>query len=91
MVRFGFRRGDRFGERDFFSLLEYRAAFVGNFQHAKFFRGLPQKTEPDQLAANRRPFGTAVFLADAERRKLRVIPFADFFRVRAGEDFDNMV
>ena len=32
-----------------------------------------------------------MFLADAERRKLRVIPFADFFRVRAGENFDDVV
>src|SRR5665213_859088 len=85
------RRGDGFGERDCPSLFERGAAFVRQFQHAEFVRGLPEKTEPHQFAANRGPFGTAVFLADAEGRKLRVIPFADFFRVRAGEDLDNVV
>ena len=32
-----------------------------------------------------------MFLADAVGRKLLVIPFADFFSVRAGEDFNDMI
>ena len=91
MVGFRFRRGDGFGERDFFAFLERAPAFVGQFQHAEFFRRLPEKAEPDQFAADGRPFGAAVFLANAVGGKLRVIPFADFFRVRAGEDFDHVV
>jgi len=88
---FRFRHDGGFGERDFSPLLECGAAFVCKFQHAEFLRGLAEKAEPDEFAANRRPFGTAVFLADAVSRKLRVIPLADFFRVRAGEDFDNVI
>ena len=66
----GFRRGDGLGERDFLPRFQRGAAFVGQFQHAEFFRRLPEKTEPDQFAADGRPFGTAVFLADAVGGKL---------------------
>ena len=56
-----------------------------------FSAGLPQQAEAHQFAADRRPFGAAVFLADAIGGELRVTPFADFFRVRAGQHFDDVI
>ncbi len=64
-TRAGFRRGDRLGKRHLLALLEHRQALACQLQHAKLFRSLPQAAEPDQFAANRRPFGPAVLLADA--------------------------
>ena len=86
-----FRRGNRFGERDFSPFLERGAALVGDFQHAELFRSLVQEAEPHQFAADGGPFRPVVLLADAVGRKLLVTPFANLLRVRAGEDLDHMV
>src|SRR5664279_4457739 len=90
-MNFCFRRGVGFGQRDFFPFLERGTACVRDFQHAEFFGGLPEKTEAHKLAADGGPFGAAVFLADAVSRKLRVTPLADFFRVRASQNFDDVI
>src|ERR1039457_6578711 len=90
-MNFCFRCGDGFGQRDFFPLLERGTACVRDFQHAEFFGSLPEKTEAHKLAADGGPFGAAVFLADAVSRKLRVTPLADFFRIRASQNFDDVI
>ena len=67
----------------FCALLERGAAFVGEFQRAEFFGGLPQQAEPDQFAPDGRPFGTAVFLADAVGGELCRDPSLRIFSVSA--------
>ena len=69
-------------ERDFFARLERGAAFVGDFQHAEFLRRLAQKAQAHQFAADGRPFGPAVFLADAVSGKL-LMPHLRIFSVSA--------
>ena len=90
-MEFRFRRDGGLGERDFLPLFKRRQAVVRQFQHAEFLRRLPEKTETHEFTADGGPFRAAVLLADAVGGKLRVIPFADFFRVRAGQDFDHVV
>ncbi len=75
----------------FSAFLEHSAAFVRHFQHAEFFRRLPEKAKPDQFTPDGRPFQTVMFPANAVGRKSFISPFADFFRGRAGENLHDMV
>src|SRR6266851_3050154 len=84
-------RGDRLGEDDRQALLQDVQALRREFEHTGALSGLEEAALADQLAADRLPFGTAVFGADAVGGKLVVPPFADFFGVRAGEHFDDVI
>ena len=84
-------RRDGFGERDFLARLERRAAGVRQLDDVEFLRVLEQQAEPHQFAADRRPFGARVFLADAVGRKRVMAQLADFLRVRAAEHLDDVL
>ena len=85
------RRGDRFGQRDCLALRQCRAARRCQFNHGVAVGGLSQITQPHQLPSDGLPLASGVVLADAVSRELVMPPFADFFRVGAGEHLDGVI
>jgi hypothetical protein len=85
------RRADGSGEPDRRSLFERGQALWRQRQHIKFIGELFHEPKSHQLAADRLPFRPAVFLSDAIRGKLLVLPFPHALGLRPRQHLDDLV
>src|SRR5207237_656388 len=76
---------------DCLALRQCRAARRRQFNHGVAVGGLSQITQPYQLPRDSLPLRSRVFPADSVSREFVMPPFADFFRVGAGEHLDGMI
>ena len=89
LCRFGGRDGP--GERDLLPRFERCAALVREFDNVELFRVLEKEAQPHEFTADCAPLGARMFTTNVVGGKRLMAKLADFLRVRAAEDLDDVL